>query len=194
MRNCWLLGLLLVAVAACDSDGGASQSAAARRKPLYFDLKGFLDTQTQLLSRRNPVVVKQVQLRTGQQETAKVPHTDWRKELQLFYQADINKSALRGAYTIEPPVQVAGGLQRQTYRRKPDVENAVERLTVLSDPQGVREVTATLSQNNALFFSRKDLLLRAAQGLLNNYQVNGVQKLILFDTLRYSAAVRVQAQ
>ena len=193
MRNCWLLGLLLIAVAACDSDSGASQPVATR-KPLYFDLKGFLDAQTQLLSRRNPVVVKQVQLRTGQQETAKVPHTDWRKELQLFYQADINKSALRGAYTVEPPVQVGGGLQRQTYSRKPSVENAVERLTVLAGPQGVREVTATLSQNNALFFSRKDLLLRADQGLLRNYQVNGVQKLILFDTLRYSAAVQVQAQ
>jgi len=193
MRNSWLLGLLAVIGTACDSGAGASSnSPAPARKPLYFDLKGFLDTQASLLSRRKPAVEKLVQLRDGHKETARVARTDWNKELQLFYQADINKAALRGAYAIEPPVAATDGLQQQTYRRKPGIENAVESLTVLSSPQGVREVRATLSQNNALFFSHKDLLLRTNGGLLSTYQVNGVQKLILFDTLRYSAVMRVQ--
>jgi hypothetical protein len=191
MRNGWLLGILAVAVAACDSDGSTSQAAVAR-KPLYFNLKGFLDKQTQLLKHRSPAVVKQVKLRDGHGETTRVTGISWSKELQIFYQADINKSALRGAYTVDAPVPAAGGLQQQTYRRKAGVDNAVERLTVLSDPQGVREVAATLSQNNALFFSRKELILRANQGLLTTYRVRGVQKLILFDTLRYSAVVQVQ--
>ena len=191
MRNSWLLGVLAVAVMACNSDGGVGQPAVVR-KPLYFDLKGFLDKQTQLLTRRNPAVVKQVQLRAGHGETTKVARTDWSKELQIFYQADINKAALRGAYTVEPPVPATMGLQQQTYRRKPGIDNAVERLMVVSGPQGVREVAATLSQDNALFFSRKELLLRTSRGLLVDYQVTGVQKLILFDTLRYSASVRVQ--
>lgn len=193
MRNSWLLGLLAVFSTACDSGAGASSnSPAPARKPLYFDLKGFLDTQASLLSQRKPVVEKLVQLRDGHEETARVAHTDWNKELQLFYQADINKAALRGAYTIEPLAPTADGLQQQTYRRKPGIENAVESLTVLSNLQGVREVRATISQDNALFFSHKNLLLRTDGGLLNTYQVKGIQKLILFDTLRYSAVMRVQ--
>ncbi|WP_324674260.1 hypothetical protein [Hymenobacter sp. GOD-10R] len=191
MRSRWLLGLLVLVGTSCDFSGGNSQAAPAR-KPLYYDLRGFLDTQASLLNRRNPAVVKLVRLRDGHEETAQVPHTDWAKELQLFYQADINKAALRGAYTIEPIVPNAEGLQQQTYRRKPGIENAVERLTVLSDAKGMREVHATLSQDNALFFSRKELQLRASNGVLRDYQVNGVQKLILFDTLRYSAVVRVR--
>ncbi|OUJ76134.1 hypothetical protein [Hymenobacter crusticola] len=192
MRNEWLFGLLALVGTACDSSSGNNSQAAPARKPLYFDLKGFLDAQASLLNRRNPVVVKLVQLRDGHEETAQVSHTNWNKELQLFYQADINKAALRGTYTIEPPIPATDGLQQQTYRRKPGIENAVESMTVVSGPQGIREVRARLSQDNALFFSRKELLLRANNGVLNNYQVNGVQKLILFDTLRYSAVVRVQ--
>jgi hypothetical protein len=96
------------------------------------------------------------------------------------------------SYTIEPPVPNAEGLQQQTYLRKPGIENAVERLTILSDSKGMREVHATLSQDNALFFSRKQLQLRANNGVLRDYQVNGVQKLILFDTLRYSAVVQIK--
>ena len=193
MRNTWLLGLLAVVGTACESGGGASTNQPSpTRKPLYFDLKGFLDTQAALLSRKNPAVVKLVQLRDGHKETAQVAQANWSKELQIFYQADINKAALRGAYTVEPPVSAANGLQQQTYRRKPGIENTVEHLTVVSDAQGVREVKATLSQDNALFFSQKELLLRTNNGLLSNYQVNGVQKLVLFATLRYSALMQVK--
>jgi Asp-tRNA(Asn)/Glu-tRNA(Gln) amidotransferase A subunit family amidase len=163
------------------------------RMASYFDVKGFLDAQTQALAHRKAMVEKRVMLRGGQLETTRVPNVDWEKELQIFYQTDINKPALRDAYQIDSVVQDDGRLRR-TYLRKPETENQVERLTVVSAPTApaaAQEITATLTQDNPLFFSRKRLALHTVNGRLLHYEVQGVQKLVLFDTLRYSAAGRV---
>ncbi|GAA4018796.1 hypothetical protein GCM10022408_35810 [Hymenobacter fastidiosus] len=189
MRSRWLAAGLLVVAGACGPDNAARPGQPVR-KPLYFDVKGLLDVQTALLKQQNPAVEKQVQLRDGQPETARVPRVDWSKELQIFYQADINKSALRGAYSVLPPVQTAQGTQ-QTYVRKPGIENAVERLAVIFSGPAVREISAVLTQDNPLFFSRKKLVFTCLAGKLRSYRVEGLQKLVLFDTLRYSATARV---
>jgi hypothetical protein len=159
---------------------------------VYFNVKAFLDTQTAELNRRNPAVEKRVMLRGGQIETTRVLEVDWSKELQIFYQADINKPALRGAYRIDSVAN--DSVLRRTYTRKPDIDNSVERITVVSAitaPAVAQEITATLTQDNPLFFSQKRVVLHTASGRLTDYEVKGVQKLVLFDTLRYSAAARV---
>jgi hypothetical protein len=192
MCKAWWLGSLLLLATACGPESAPASKQAGRR-PLYFDIKSFLDAQTQDLTRRKPAVEKRVMLRGGQTETTRVPEVEWDKELQIFYQTDINKPALRGAYQIDSVVQEDGRLRR-TYWRKPDVESTVERLTVISSPTApaaAQEITATLTQDNPLFFSQKRVALHAANGRLLDYQVTGVQKLVLFDTLRYSAAARV---
>ena len=183
----------MLATACGPEAAGPNSAQEATRRPLYFDVKRFLDAQTQELTRRKPAVEKRVMLRGGQMETTRVPNVEWDKELQIFYQTDINKPALRDAYLIDSVVQEDGRLRR-TYQRKPDVENAVERLTVISAPTApaaAQKITATLTQDNPLFFSQKRVALHTVNGRLLFYEVQGVQKLVLFDTLRYSAAGRV---
>ncbi|WP_187311660.1 hypothetical protein [Hymenobacter sp. BT188] len=190
-KACWLLGLLAL-VSACGSEAVGPAPAKETRKPMYFDIKGFLDAQTQELTRRNPAVEKRVELRGGQMETTRVPEVDWSKELQIFYQTDINKPALRGAYAVDSAAK--GDTLLRTYSRKTGIDNSVERITVLSavaTPAVAREITATLTQDNPLFFSQKRVVMHTTDGHLLDYQVKGVQKLVLFDTLRYSAAGRV---
>ncbi|SHI40519.1 hypothetical protein SAMN02745146_0782 [Hymenobacter daecheongensis DSM 21074] len=189
MHSCWLAAPLLLLTAACGWNDAPRPEQPAR-KPLYFDVKGLLDAQVTALTKQNPAVEKKVQLRGGPPETTRVPHANWSKELQIFYQADINKAALRGAYTTMPPTRTPAGV-RQVYVRKPGIASAVEQLAVLSDGPDVREVAATLTQDNPLFFSRKKLVLSYQSGTLSSYRVEGIQKLVLFDTLRYAAAVRV---
>lgn len=190
-KACWLLGVVAL-VSACGSEAAGPNPPKEMRRPLYFNIKAFLDTQTQELTRRNPAVEKRVMLRGGQVETTRVPEVDWGKELQIFYQADINKPALRGAYSVDSVAK--GDMLLRTYRRKTGIDNAVERITVLSAaarPESAQEITATLTQDNPLFFSQKRVLLHTIDGRLSEYQVRGVQKLVLFDTLRYSATGRV---
>jgi hypothetical protein len=183
----YLLALLLTN---CSGDGTAPQAAV--RRPLYFDVKGLVEQQIKLLSQRRPAVTKQVSLREQAPETVRVPTVKWADELQIFFQADINKAALRGAYAVDS-LTMPGGLLLRRYTRRPGQANApVAQLTVLSEGPNAREVAATINQHNTLFSTRKQLLLQLSQGQLRHYEVLGTQKLLLFDTLRYSTSSQVE--
>ena len=188
------IGGVLLALAACS---GPQEPAAAPsnprplRRPGYFEVLGFLEEQAGLLNRQRPAVQKQVSLFNGQQETTRLTPQDWAKELQIFQQADINKPALRGQYAVDSTV-TAGGLVRRTYRRQPTTDHPVQTLTVLLQGQAVQELTATLQQDNPLVYSAKQLTLRCQPaGRLHSYSVRGVQKLVLFDSVRYAVGTQV---
>lgn len=169
----------------------AAPGAAHRAGP-YFDVRGLLDAQVKALSARQPGVEKQVSLRGDAPETVRVPTVKWADELQIFYQADINKAALRGAYAVDS-ASLPGGAVRRTYRLQPGHDNApVLRLTVTGTGNQPQLLTATLRQDNTLFFGQKDLQLTLHNGQLSQYSVRGVQKLVLFDTLHYATAARVR--
>ena len=183
----FLAGLSLLT--ACGAGPEAPDPAA--RRTAYFDLAGFLKQQSTLLNQRRPVVEKQVLLRDGQQETTRVAQTDWTKELQIFQQADINKPALRGLYATDSLTLPSGAVQR-TYRRQPGADSPVEQLSVVSAGPQVQDLTATVAQDNPLVYSAKHLEMHYQNGLLANYRVTGVQKLILFDSVHYAVWGTVQ--
>ena len=175
---------------------GAATDPAAPGAPhyvgTYFDVRGLLDAQVRQLTARHPSVTKQVSLRGSAPETVQVPQVKWADELQIFYQADINKAALRGAYRLDSAAE-AGGAVRRTYTAQPGHPNiSVTRLSVLSAGGQPKELEATLKQDNTLFSGQKQLRLTLQNGQLRTYSVRGSQKLVLFDTLRFSSSVRVE--
>ena len=194
-RSIYLFASLLVVLSGCDRSSNAPDPAApgaARPTGPYFDMRGLLDAQIRQLSARHPGATKQVSLRGGAVETVRVPEVKWADELQIFYQADINKAALRGAYRLDSATE-ADGATRRTYTAQPGHDNVtVTRLSVLSAGGQPQEIEASLKQDNTLFSGQKQLRLTLRQGLLSAYSVEGTQKLVLFDTLRFKANVRVQ--
>ena len=177
--------LLLLLATACGQQDAAVRPNPANRKPNYFDVQGFLDAQVTRLSQQQPPVEKQVKLRDGRPETTRVAKTEWSKELQVFYQANINKPALRGAYTVVPVVD------GRRYQLTPSLDAPVTQLTVTGTGQTPDVLTAIIKQDNPLFYSEKRLRLRTHNGLLTEYEVVGVQKLVMFDTVRYLVRTRV---
>lgn len=172
--------------------GDAGPAAPPARRPLYFDVKGLLTQQVAQLEQRHAAVTKHVRLRAEAPETVRVPAVKWADELQIFFQADINKAALRGAYTVDS-VALPGGALRRIYTRQPGQPNApVARLVVVQQGTEPQEIAATIIQNNALFSAQKQLRMQLKHGQLRRYEVVGTQKLVLFDTLRYSAAGEVE--
>ncbi|UOQ97861.1 hypothetical protein MUN81_21865 [Hymenobacter sp. 5317J-9] len=183
-----LAGVGLLATAC----GDASPAAPAPRRPLYFDVKGLLTRQVEQLDRRHAAVTKRVSLRGGALETVRVPAVKWNDELQILFQADINKAALRGAYAVDSVVLPTGAVRR-TYTRRPGQPNApVAQLSVVQQGAVPQEVAATIEQDNPLFSAQKQLRFQLQNGQLSHYEVQGTQKLVLFDTLRYSAAGQVE--
>lgn len=188
-----MLSSALLTLSSCGGGTAADPAApgAAHRAGPYFDVRGLLDAQVQQLGASQPGVEKQVSLRGGQPETVRVPQVKWADELQIFYQADINKAALRGAYQVDS-VSLPGGAVRRTYRLQRAQDNApVLSLSVTSMGGQPQQLEANLRQDNALFFGRKSLRLTLQQGQLRQYSVSGAQKLVLFDTLRYQTQARV---
>ena len=157
----------------------------------YFDVRGLLDGQVRQLTAGRPGVEKRVSLRGGPPETVRVPQVKWADELQIFYQADINKASLNGAYAVDS-VELPGEVTRHIYRLLPGHANApVLRLDVTRAAGQPQDIQATLRQDNALFFGQKDLRLHLQAGRLSQYSASGVQKLVFFDSLRYRSAARV---
>jgi len=204
MNNCMMtfstaprrtaLGLLALLLTGCGNGREASPPPATLARPAgpYFDVKGLLARQVAALAGRHAAVTKRVSLRGNAPETVRVPAVKWADELQIFFQADINKAALRGAYAVDS-AQLPGGGLRRTYTRRPGQPNApVARLSVVQQAGLPQEIAATIVQNNALFSAQKQLRLQLQDGQLRRYEVTGTQKLILFDTLHYSAAGRVE--
>ena len=184
--------LLLASAALLAGCGDAAPAAPAARRPLYFDVKGLLNKQVAQLAQRQAAVTKRVSLRGNAAETVRVPAVKWVDELQIFFQADINKAALRGGYAVDSVV-LPGGRLRRTYTRRPGQSNApVARLTVVQQGAMAQEIGATITQSNALFATHKQLHLQLQNGQLRQYEVVGTQKLVLFDTLHYAAAGRVE--
>lgn len=165
---------------------------AGGRVPLYFDVKGLLDQQVKQLSTTNPAVEKHAELRDGSAETVRVPKVKWADELQIFYQADINKAALRGVYKVDSTA-LPEGLTRRRYTRRGTPPNApVKELVVVSAGAEARLLEADIEQHNTLFDTRKHLQLALPQGHLRSYEVIGSQKLIFFDALSYAVSGRVK--
>ncbi len=184
----WAWGLPLLLAGCGGPDAAAPRAAGA----LYFDVRGLLDGQIRRLDLAHAATLKRVSVRGGPPETVRVPAVKWADELQLFFQADINKAALRGAYAVDS-ARLPDGRLRRTYTRLPGRSIApVARLEVLSAGAAPEEITADVEQQNALFSARKHLRLDLRQGRLAGYAVQGTQKLVLFDTLRYAAAGQVQ--
>ena len=179
----------------CGGHGAAADPAApGAPHPTgpYFDLRGLLDAQVRQLTASHSGTTKQVRLRNDAPETVEVPAVRWADELQLFYQADITKASLRGAYAVDSTA-LASGVIRHTYRLRPGHNTApVQVLSITNDSDRLEEITATLRQDNPLFFGQKTLTMRLERGKLTSYGVRGVQKLILFDTLRYQTLTQVE--
>jgi hypothetical protein len=165
---------------------------ATRPTGPYFDVRGLLDGQIRQLAARHPGAIKEVSLRGSAPEIVRVPQVKWADELQIFYQADINKAALHGAYRLDSATEASGAV-RHTYTAQPGHPNiSVTRLSVLSAGGQPQELAATLKQDNTLFSGQKQLRLTLQNGQLRTYSVRGSQKLVLFDTLRFSSSVRVE--
>ena len=187
----WLVVLSLL-LSACAS---APDAAPVGPKP-YFNLSGFLDTQRAYLESVVPAVTKTVSTNGQPAETQRQTHLNWTQELTFFYEADLNKPALHGAYD-SATVALADGAQRRTYTRRPDERTPIRQLTVETTPSGaVRRIQAEQDERNFLFRAGRTITLtcdaRPDHNRLTAYTVSGFQKLIFFDQTTYAVRGEIE--
>ena len=177
--------MLVMGLAACENPNQTSNASKT-----YFDLRGFMQTQITYLKKNNPKVKKTI-LSQGKPITKEVAIKDWEKELRMFVNADINKTALIGTYTIKK----AGNTV--TYTSK-ESKNTVQSLTVEMDDskKQAKSVIVVAGNENLLFSSGTQLKLYCNKTANNQYQITsyeikGFQKIIMREKRPYEIKARV---
>ena len=180
----FVIGVLMLS--AC-----SEEETDPNEKKTYYDLKGFVDNQIVYLNEKKPKVTKTVQL-DGKKEVRAEIETDWKKELELFAQADINKPAYRNSYSI-----IRSDSSVYEYRIKEGEKLPVQYLMIKVDSatQQPVSVKALLRSENKIYSSEKsiELTLSRRNSLLevSAYSVKGYQKLLFMNRKSFDITAKI---
>ena len=137
----------------------------------YFLLKDFVLGQIDLL---DEVKVRKMTSIKGEVENTEqqMDIEDWRKELDIFIQADINKASLATSYATEK------GPDFTIHRLKPGEKSAIQEIKVAYKGDEIRQISFTSYQQNIFYTSESKGILSVdtATGRISSYQVSGMQK------------------
>lgn len=96
MRNHLLLCTFLLLCFGC----GDTASTQQKEVHPYFDLKGYFEGEATRLNLRKPKIHKTVVVNDSA-ESKYLQIQDWKKELSIFADADLNKSAWKGLFQVK---------------------------------------------------------------------------------------------
>jgi len=176
MRTFLFLFILVLFLGSCTNP---TDTAAVQN---YFNLKGFIENQIAELNKRKPLVNKEMAL-GDKNENMQTTEIDWRQELELFTQTDLNKQAYQLSYTISQPSS-----STFLYTLKNGEKLPVKSLKIVLDEVSKQPklVEALLQEDNRLYDSEKKLQLTCTMRpegvwLIKTYEINGFQHLSITD-------------
>ncbi len=96
MRKPILLFLSFLLFISCNNSADKKQKTNLN----YFDIKGYFEKEVARLTLKNPLITKTVSV-NGATESKRIKITDWKKELTLFSDADINRASWKGLFELK---------------------------------------------------------------------------------------------
>lgn len=185
MRRATALLLFFMSLNLVLSGCHADDEKRSERKA-YFDMKGFVDNQIVYLNDKNPPLDKQAVL-DGKQEKLDVKSVDWKKELELFAQADINKPAYSKSYAVDSSAANFLHYSIKTEEKLPVQDLQIRLDSLTKTPVYIR---AILKSENRIYQSEKTIELRCLKKNnlweIESYSISGFQKLMFMDKRTFS--------
>ena len=96
------LFLALFLMSACSTE--SPQNASEERPQVFFDLQSYFNGEIERLNEQKSTVQKNITLQ-GKQETIAKAKVDFKKELQIFLNSDINKLAWQDKYQVDSTIK-----------------------------------------------------------------------------------------
>lgn len=162
----------------------------------YFDLKGLLEAQILLLDSLQPSVSKVTSIDgVKESQTLHLDSAAWAKEMEIFFEADINDPILKDAYDLEKK-ELGDSLTLMSYEAIDKESAEIEFLKVFySQKHDVpSHITAVFTEKNSLYDSKRSLKLdfqyKNNLNVLSGYSIDGIQKMLLKDTIHYKVRVK----
>ena len=164
MRKLLFISLLLV---------GCTESSNENTTKYYYDLAGFINQQISQLT--DSKLLTQKKLLIGEKaETIQTKDIDWKKEFELFLQADLNKQSYQLSYTKD-------SMQNSVvYQLKKGEKLPVKTLKIEFDEEkSPKHIEALMQVENYLYKSEKHLSMDLEKKQLKSYQIEGWQELFV---------------
>lgn len=166
MRYLFILSFLILSACA-----GQKEEKGVKT---YMDVRGFFDGEVNRLTSANPEINKTV-ARNEASETGNMKDINWKTELGLFAESDINKPAWKDSYKV---ISRAG----KTIYVASDSSLRTREINITKDPQGrIRKITILNQVDNMLYSSTEQLLYIPD----SVYQISKQQHVAIIGDNRY---------
>ncbi len=164
----------------------------------YYDLNGLIDGQLLWLRESNPKIKKTAILNgIPESSSMRLDSAQWARELKIFRDADLNKPRLSQEYkVVEDLSEPTSNLKIRLYEAINKKMMTVEYLKIfyVEKEDDLRKLEASVKEKNSLFSSKKMLFMTFEDDengsiKITHYKIEGQQKMILMDTVRFSLEV-----
>lgn len=134
------------------------------------------------------MVVKKLYFAHRQDSTAQ--HiADWKKELALFAEADLNKPILKGAYHMQTFQK--GDTLITAYLATTAIDG-VEKMEIWKEKENLLRISVIAKKSNFLYEHQKNLELLLEEGRLKSYRIESTQTVMGLGTDGYGIVGYIQ--
>ncbi len=173
-RSAWKTGIWSLCLIAWSCAGGG-ESEPERPESPFFDLQEYFEEEVERLQDRQPGVAKTVTF-GGKTEEQRFDSLDFREELKVFLDADINRVAWWDRYSIDS-VRTSGALTSIRYEAlDPDLKIRSIVLDFAAD--SLSKVAINLFSDSPASRFSQELIYRPGDG----YRIETQQKVVLSKT------------
>jgi len=183
LRNSFILAFLILV--SCDV--ASSRNPEMEVLP-YFDLKGFID---QKLAELPDSVQMAKSSRINWEEaltSKKMSREDIKKELEVFYEADINSPSFAQSYDTEVVKRYL------IHRLKPEEKGRLQEMIITYTDDKVSGIQIKMKKDNTFYTSTTiaEIYFSGVSQKIDHYNVETTQKILLMDpnNIRYSGSIK----
>lgn len=167
-------------------------------KKNYVDIDSIINAQVNSLVAAKARISKAATLGNVKDQVEFVPDSlGWATELDIFRQLDvINKPTNKDGYRItDGEKDTNSNLMTRSYQAKSELPVRLLKLYYYENLTGLKKIEAVFAEKNTLYSTERSLAMsfdeHAGKNLLTNYSIDGIQKMIVSDTVRFTVQCNV---
>ena len=153
--------------------------------PEYPDYETLMKDQVELL--RNKKMRKEVWL-DGKSEiqVLNMDSAKWAKELSFLKEINPNQPEYVGAF------EKVEDEKSQTLTLASGEKGALKKTTFSRDAESFSQISATFHENKDIYIHHREIDLRFEDGILKSLKIDGYQKIVFKDTVKFRVALEVR--
>jgi hypothetical protein len=161
---------------------------------LYYNIQSLMGEQAAALT-KDEVELQKFAIVNGDSSTSVfVPDSlGWADEFQIIMDADINKPALRGQYTISEGDAENSNLKILAYSANSETLPIQSfKVFYLEKIENLKRIEIKMKESNSIFQASKNIILDLdeikKQNRITHYSINGYQKMLLQDRVDFNVS------